>query len=168
MDFPCETLKRWRPSCNLTQSWKSRDAGMRFSSRSTNSPMVTRARSFIWNFPKDSIQKKLNRRSTIWPAKGLSICLQTTIPYCKSHNVVWSKWKGLSLSLRSLQNTSCPQVIQHFHGAVGSVQTGSQNLATVVQNISGNTEVLELLNQLRQHLANETPEKERESIELWE
>lgn len=60
------------------------------------------------------------------------------------------------------------QVIQHFHGAVGSVQTGNQNMANVVQVPGGDPEVAKLLKELRRHLADETPERERDSLELWE
>jgi predicted transcriptional regulator len=60
------------------------------------------------------------------------------------------------------------QVIQHFHGLVGSVQTGNQNVANVTQSISVGADVSELLRQLRQHITDETPEKQQDGIELLE
>jgi len=59
-----------------------------------------------------------------------------------------------------------PKVIQHFHAPVGSVQTGNQNIANVVQNIGVDADVLELLGHLRQHIISESIEKHQEGIEL--
>lgn len=60
------------------------------------------------------------------------------------------------------------QVIQHFHGLVGFVQTGNQNVANVTQSINVGSDINELLKQLRQHITSETPEKQQEGIELLE
>ncbi len=60
------------------------------------------------------------------------------------------------------------QVIQHFHGVIGSVQTSNQNIAHVTQSFDAKPDVIELLRQLRQHIVNETPEKQQEGIELLE
>jgi hypothetical protein len=56
------------------------------------------------------------------------------------------------------------QVIQHFHGTVGSVQMGNQNIANVSQELD--PRVFELLRDLRFHLAEKSPEAAREGKEL--
>lgn len=61
-----------------------------------------------------------------------------------------------------------PQVIQqHFHGAVGAVQTGNQNVANISQNIS-DQDVIGLLEELKLHMVDEPPERQRQGIELLE
>jgi hypothetical protein len=57
------------------------------------------------------------------------------------------------------------QVIQHFHGSVGSVQTGNQNIAYVTQQIA-DLDVRELIKELRKHLMDETSDVKREGGEL--
>ena len=54
-------------------------------------------------------------------------------------------------------------VIQHFHGNVGSVQTGNQSVANVIQH---DNSILELLQQLRSHLIEESPDVSRDANEL--
>lgn len=61
-----------------------------------------------------------------------------------------------------------PQVIQHFHAAVGAVQTGNQNVANVAQNLSDDREVLALLEELRLHIVDEPSEKRHQGMELLE
>lgn len=61
-----------------------------------------------------------------------------------------------------------PQVIQHFHSFVGSVQTGNQNVANVVQNLPYEGEVLALLEELRRHIVDEPAENQQQGIELLE
>jgi hypothetical protein len=60
------------------------------------------------------------------------------------------------------------QVIQHFHGTVGAVQTGNQNVANVSQNISNEGEVAALLEELRRHIVDEPTEKQQQGMELLE
>jgi hypothetical protein len=57
------------------------------------------------------------------------------------------------------------QVIQHFHGNVGAVQTGKQHVANVTQQMH-DPHVLELLKELRRHLGNESSEARRDGGEL--
>jgi hypothetical protein len=57
------------------------------------------------------------------------------------------------------------QVIQHFHGNVGSVQTGNQNVANVMQKI-GDPQLLDLLREVRRHLKGDTADVRREGSEL--
>ena len=57
------------------------------------------------------------------------------------------------------------QVIQHFHGTVGSVQTGNQNVANVRQEI-GDPQLVDLLREVRRHLKGETSDVQREGSEL--
>jgi hypothetical protein len=61
-----------------------------------------------------------------------------------------------------------PQVIQHFHGDVGSVQTGNQNVANVVQNLASDADMLALLRELRRHIVDEPAEKQQQGLELLE
>ena len=56
------------------------------------------------------------------------------------------------------------QVIQHFHGTVGSIQVGDQNIANVSQKLD--PRVADLLRDLRLHLANESEDPGREGNEL--
>lgn len=60
------------------------------------------------------------------------------------------------------------QVIQNFHSVVGSVQTGNQNVANVVQNFPYESEVLALLEELRRHIVDEPAENQQQGIELLE
>jgi len=60
------------------------------------------------------------------------------------------------------------QVIQNFHGPVASVQTGNQSVSNVTQTISGDPHLIDLIQQLRHHIVDETPEKQREGYELLE
>lgn len=60
------------------------------------------------------------------------------------------------------------QVIQHFHAAVGSVQTGNQNIANVTQNVSGDARLTELLQELRRQITDQSPDRQEEGIELLE
>ncbi len=110
--------------------------------------------------------------------------VQSTIDYLAGEGLVNSLAdEGLLLSIthrgvveleKSLVNPQEPtehfpsQVIQNFHGIVGSVQTGNQNVANVVQSINVGPDVIELLRQLRQHITDETPEKRQAGIELLE
>jgi hypothetical protein len=59
------------------------------------------------------------------------------------------------------------QVIQHFHGTVGSVQTGNQSIAHVTQEIV-NSQILDLLGELRRHLVDEPSNVRLEGSELLE
>jgi hypothetical protein len=61
-----------------------------------------------------------------------------------------------------------PQVFQLFQGPVGSVQTGNHNVANIAQNISEDSHIGELVEQLRHHIVDDTPEKQREGNELLE
>jgi hypothetical protein len=58
------------------------------------------------------------------------------------------------------------QVIQHFHGSVGSVQTGNQNVAQVTQTAGLDSQVSELLQTLRRQIVEEFAEHRVEGIEL--
>jgi hypothetical protein len=59
------------------------------------------------------------------------------------------------------------QVIQYFNGTVGSVLTGNQNVANVRQEIA-DPQILDLLRELRRHLADERSDVHREGSELLE
>jgi hypothetical protein len=80
-----------------------------------------------------------------------------------SHQGVVEVEQSLLNPQGSTEHFAAP-VIQHYHGNVGSVQTGNAAVANVTQNI-GDREISDLLKQLRQHLADE-PEASREGNEL--
>ena len=57
------------------------------------------------------------------------------------------------------------QVIQNFHGPVGSV--GNQNTVHFTQNIGAEiTDITALLKELRQHIVDDTPERRQDGLEL--
>jgi hypothetical protein len=59
------------------------------------------------------------------------------------------------------------QVTQHFHGAVGAVQTGSHSTAHVTQNIGAEiADVLKLLGEVRQGFQSLPPEPRQEAVEV--
>lgn len=60
------------------------------------------------------------------------------------------------------------QVI-NFNAPVGSVQTGNQSVANVTQNLGAEiSDITTLLKELRQHIVDDTPEKQKEGLELLE
>lgn len=61
------------------------------------------------------------------------------------------------------------QVIQNFNAPVGSVQTGNQSIANVTQNLGAEiSDITALLKELRHHIIDDSPERQKVGIELLE
>jgi len=72
---------------------------------------------------------------------------------------------------QSLQNPGnatehFPPVTFNFHGPVGAVQSGAHSVSHVTQNVTSNSDVRVLLQQLRDHAHGAPPEKRQDATEL--
>lgn len=75
--------------------------------------------------------------------------------------------KNPDRSTSHFQYPAIHQVTQHFHSAVGAVQTGNQNIANVNQTVGANTsEIIDLLRQARESFHQLPPTERQEATEL--